>query len=283
MKIKKILIFISDEGFGHTVRQRSLIKAILKNIKYCEVEVITSKKILLLKETFKNKIKYHYKHNLIETIKKKDGSIDKIKTKKMFHHWFESKKKWVIDMCKKYPNPDLIISDSVPQAFELARKTNTKSINISHFTWNWFYRKHFSQSKNDPILKELDFLYNFADRFFILPITPLEIINKYKGKIHKINFIISDFEKKNKNLKKNKKNNNTHKKPKKDTIRRSLRLKQNREKKHNHKLGQSKLHDEYSIIGDPNVPNKPSPSQLDLQGEVPSYNYRDNAPEGTSF
>ncbi len=46
---------------------------------------------------------------------------------------------------------------------------------------------------------------------------------------------------------------------------------------------QSKLHDEYSIIGDPNVPNKPSPSQLDLDGEVPSYNYRDNAPEGTSF
>ena len=46
---------------------------------------------------------------------------------------------------------------------------------------------------------------------------------------------------------------------------------------------QSKLHDEYSIIGDPNVPNKPTPSQLDLQGEVPSYNYRDNAPEGTSF
>ena len=204
MRIKKILIFISDEGFGHTVRQRSLIKAILNNIKYSEVEVVTSKKILLLKETFGNKIKYHYKHNLIETIKKKDGSIDKIKTKKMFYHWFKSKKKWIIDMCKKYPNSDLIISDSVPQAFELARKTNAKSINISHFTWNWFYRKHFSQSKNDPILKELDFLYNFADRYFILPITPLEIINKYKSKIHKINFIISDFEKKNMNLKKNK-------------------------------------------------------------------------------
>jgi hypothetical protein len=46
---------------------------------------------------------------------------------------------------------------------------------------------------------------------------------------------------------------------------------------------QSKLHDEYSINGIPNVPNKPSPSTLDLNGVVPPNNYRDNTPEGASF
>ena len=45
----------------------------------------------------------------------------------------------------------------------------------------------------------------------------------------------------------------------------------------------SKLHDTYSINDTPVVPGKPAPSLLDLQGEVPSYNYRDNAPEGASF
>ena len=45
----------------------------------------------------------------------------------------------------------------------------------------------------------------------------------------------------------------------------------------------SKLHFEYSINGNPNVPSKPSPSTLDLDGQTPSYNYRDNAPEGASF
>jgi len=45
----------------------------------------------------------------------------------------------------------------------------------------------------------------------------------------------------------------------------------------------SKLHNTYSINGDPNVPKKPSPSQLDLNGEVPGDNYRDNAPEGRTF
>jgi hypothetical protein len=40
----------------------------------------------------------------------------------------------------------------------------------------------------------------------------------------------------------------------------------------------SKLHDEYSLDGDPNLLGKPQPSELDLNGKVPSYNYKDNAP-----
>ena len=46
---------------------------------------------------------------------------------------------------------------------------------------------------------------------------------------------------------------------------------------------QSKLQDTYSINGIPNVPNKPSPSTLDLDGVIPPTNYRDNTPEGASF
>jgi hypothetical protein len=45
----------------------------------------------------------------------------------------------------------------------------------------------------------------------------------------------------------------------------------------------SKLHDTYSINNIPFIADKPSPSQLDLNGEVPAYNYRDNAPEGMTF
>lgn len=45
----------------------------------------------------------------------------------------------------------------------------------------------------------------------------------------------------------------------------------------------SKLHDTYSINNQPFIANKPSPSELDLNGAVPTYNYRDNAPEGMTF
>lgn len=40
----------------------------------------------------------------------------------------------------------------------------------------------------------------------------------------------------------------------------------------------SKLHYNYSINGNPNVPNKPSPSNLDLDGATPEK-YLDNPPE----
>ena len=45
----------------------------------------------------------------------------------------------------------------------------------------------------------------------------------------------------------------------------------------------SKLHDTYSINDIPNIVGKPSPSQLDLNGDIPASNYRDNAPEGRTF
>ncbi len=45
----------------------------------------------------------------------------------------------------------------------------------------------------------------------------------------------------------------------------------------------SKVQDTYSINGQPPLPNLPAPSQLDLQGQTPPYNYRDNAPENSSF
>ena len=45
----------------------------------------------------------------------------------------------------------------------------------------------------------------------------------------------------------------------------------------------SRLHFTYSINDIPNIVGKPSPSQLDLNGDVPASNYRDNAPEGRTF
>ena len=44
------------------------------------------------------------------------------------------------------------------------------------------------------------------------------------------------------------------------------------------KLNNSQLHDEYSINGNPNIDNKPSPSLLDLDGKTPSK-YVDNLPK----
>lgn len=41
---------------------------------------------------------------------------------------------------------------------------------------------------------------------------------------------------------------------------------------------QSKLHYNYSINGNPELLGNPSPSELDLNGQTPANNYKNNAP-----
>jgi len=45
----------------------------------------------------------------------------------------------------------------------------------------------------------------------------------------------------------------------------------------------STLHNQSSINGTPELYKSKEPSRLDLDGKVPSTNYRDNSPEGVSF
>ena len=40
----------------------------------------------------------------------------------------------------------------------------------------------------------------------------------------------------------------------------------------------SKLHFDYSINGNPEILGQPSPSNLDLNGQTPANNYKNNAP-----
>jgi len=46
---------------------------------------------------------------------------------------------------------------------------------------------------------------------------------------------------------------------------------------------ESKLHNEYSLNGNPKLGNLPKASGLDLNGAVPKNNYRNTAPEGRTF
>ena len=48
-------------------------------------------------------------------------------------------------------------------------------------------------------------------------------------------------------------------------------------------FNQSKLHDEYSLNGNPFLKSEPKPTVLGLKGITPPSNYKDNAPENRSF
>ena len=193
MKNKKINIgfFISDDGYGHAARQSSIISYLLKNNKKkkFQIHVYGNKIIKKIKNEFKNKIKYQKFDNIIQTKKNFDGSLSLSRTKKIFSFWKKNKKVLIKKVKSKVKKFDLLISDSVPHVFDAANELNIKALNISHFTWDWFYLKTF---KRDMIYNELVKSYKKSDKFIFPPLTDPEILKIYKKKIKKVNFIVTD-------------------------------------------------------------------------------------------
>ncbi len=200
LKNLKIAIFISDVGFGHMVRQRSIIKRILQKYPNTCITLINHNNMQILKQTFKEEVNYINHYNNIKLKKSLNGFLDIKKTKKIFENWNENKTN--INEIKKYLlDYDLFISDFVPEAFLLAKNMNIRSIGVCHFTWSWF-AKSISKKKEGSYQKIQD-CEKLADKIFFPPFTPKEILNSLsKIKIEKTNFITDK-----KNLKKTKKKN----------------------------------------------------------------------------
>ena len=186
-------IFISEDGFGHMVRQRAIISELLKTYPNIEITVFNSKTLFYLKEKFENRINYVNIFNNLKTVKKTNGSLNIKKTKDYLFKWNLNKKKWKKKVSKYFLSFDFIISDCVPEAFDLSKKYNVLSFGVSHFTWDWFYENvcNISYDKTSEIIGSL----NKCDRFLFPPFTPKKILERYKNKIKNINFIVGDFAK----------------------------------------------------------------------------------------
>ena len=130
----KVAFLISDEGYGHVVRQREIIRYLLRNVKNIKIKVFTSKKLFVLKEIFGTKIEYADIYNNIHTQKNEDGSLNVNETKKIFYQWRLNSKQWMKKMKTILNDFDFFISDCVPEAFEIASilKKNVLEFHILH-------------------------------------------------------------------------------------------------------------------------------------------------------
>lgn len=197
----KIAIFISDVGFGHMARQRCIIRELEKQFLNCKILIINRSVIDIIEQTFKEKHTYLNLYNNITLFKTKSGYFNKAKTNQQFKKWFKNKNK-IFKLKTKLKNFDLIISDFVPEAFELAKELKIKSYGVCHYTWSWFFEKTNYKNKNEiRILKEIE---SKANKIFFPPFTPKDIFfNLEQKKYKKINFITE--KKNNKKFSKNNK------------------------------------------------------------------------------
>ena len=182
-----IKIFVSDEGFGHIVRQRAIVEELCKIIPDVKITFQTEKHINESKKILGSKVEYSKQFHNIMTIKNKDGSLSIEKTYKFIKNYPNTSRKLIEKELKNF-NYDFIISDFVPEAFFVAKKLMIKNCGVAHFTWDWFFSKLYP---NDKILSKTfsDYLEGM-DEIFFPPLTPDENLEKFSGRKKEIPFIV---------------------------------------------------------------------------------------------
>ena len=190
-KIKKIAIFISDEGYGHSVRQKAIISEFLKYNPKIEFTIFNNKRLLFLKEYFGNKLNYKYYQNTLHTVKKNNGELDLNKTKKILIEWPKKSSLCIKKLLKEKEKLDfeIIISDLVPEAFLLAKILKIPSYGIARFTWDWFfYNSEIKKLKETKLIKDS---LQMSDKIFFPTFVKKKILSNDYFNLQETNLIFN--------------------------------------------------------------------------------------------
>jgi uncharacterized protein (TIGR00661 family) len=181
-------IFLSDEGYGHIVRQRAIVEE-LRRLSGPMDFTVQSQRHIKAVERIISDVKTIDKFNNITWQKQANGSPDVNGIKAQFKNYIEDSAAFVKEEVKddKY---DFILSDFVYEAFEIAQNLNIPSFGVSHFTWDWFFSKLYPPPLKTKVLDRFFALADKANRLYFPPFTPEEILVHYGEKAHSVPLIV---------------------------------------------------------------------------------------------
>jgi uncharacterized protein (TIGR00661 family) len=191
-KINKIGLFISDEGYGHSARQKTIIAEFIKYNPDIKITIFNRKRLFFIKEYFGNKLKYKYYPDTLYTLKKKNGELDLNGTKKILINWPKKSNSAIKNLLKEKDllDFDLIISDLVPEAFKLAKILNIPSYGIARFAWDWFFFKTELKSLKEIVLIK-DYL-QLSNNIFFSTFIKKKILSDNYFKFKDVNLIFNN-------------------------------------------------------------------------------------------
>lgn len=136
---KKIVIFVSDEGFGHKVRQSCVANELIQ--KGAEV-IFQTGKLGFVKDLLDVNVKVKPIFNLLR-LKKDQFGLNINRTSKFLKGYIRKSKRWIDRMVKSKHviKADVLVTDIVEEVGVVAKRLNKPVFAISHFTWHWFFEK----------------------------------------------------------------------------------------------------------------------------------------------
>ena len=186
--MSRIKVYLSDEGFGHIMRQRAILLELLRLQPDLEITLQTERNISYARSVLPKGIRFIPKFNNIMTIKSAAGSLDVPRTHQMLASYPELAAQFLEEELA-HVDCDFIVSDLVPEAFAIARGANIPSCGVCHFTWDWFFSAIFSPE--DRVVRTIERYMEAADVLYLPPLTPDGVLARCAGKAVEIPFIAS--------------------------------------------------------------------------------------------
>ena len=181
-------VYLSDEGFGHIVRERAVIESLFKIQPSLEVAIQTETHITTA-ERFIPKATFQKRFNNIRWDKMPNGSPDVDAIQHRFEGYIERSNHFIAEE-QVQAELDFIISDFVYEAFEIGRAMGKPAFGVAHFTWDWFFSKLYPPPIHTDVMRHFLRLASHATRLYFPPFTPEEIVRYHRGKAMQVPLIL---------------------------------------------------------------------------------------------
>lgn len=181
-------IYLSDEGFGHIVRQRAVVEELRRAIPELNITIQTKIQAPAAAR-FIQGAHIIERYNNITWDKKPNGSPDLEKIRSRFENYLQQSNTFMVEDVKDL-TCDFVVSDFVYEAFGSAAQKKIPSFGVAHFTWDWFFSKLYPPAVHTDVIEHFMKLASKATRLYFPPFTPEEIIHHYKGKALEVPLIL---------------------------------------------------------------------------------------------
>lgn len=183
-----IKVYLSDEGFGHIVRQRAIAEVLRESIPELELTLQTKTHIDTAGNYFPG-ASLISRFNNIQWDKQSNGSPDLAKIAYRYENYIAESNRFIEQECGEF-HYDAILSDFVYEAFAVGQRMGKKSFGVSHFTWDWFFSKLYPPPVHTDVIRHFMRMAEMSSRLYFPPFTPEEIIHHYRGKALEVPLIL---------------------------------------------------------------------------------------------
>lgn len=181
-------IYLSDEGYGHIVRQRAILEVLRQLNPELMASVQTHTHIDAVARMMPGASLID-KFNNIRWDKQPNGSPDIQAIAERFADYEEVSDRFIQEE-RLFDQPDFIISDFVYEAFAIGQNHGIPAFGVAHFTWDWFFSKLYPPPITTAVMTRFFTLAKSAKRLYFPPFTPEEILHYYRGNMLEVPLIL---------------------------------------------------------------------------------------------